>query len=131
MSSQLAPATIYDEPQAEDSALPVGELSRRLAAELAAAAEICRACEILAGDLAEHGAPLENLSKLQALDELTQRLSSLSGVLAKMGEAAEDDWSLALEPLLGGVGLADLVVRLRARDDHQAWDAQAGELDFF
>jgi hypothetical protein len=111
--------------------LPLGELSRRLAAELTAAAMICRDCEHIAGDLASGGAPLENLSRLQALDELSQRLHGLSDVLARIGQHASGEWSMAIEPLLAGLGLSDLVVRLRDADEHQGWKAEAGELDFF
>ncbi|MEJ2818413.1 MULTISPECIES: hypothetical protein [unclassified Caulobacter] len=111
--------------------LPVGELSRRLAAELMAAAAICRDCEHIAGDLATGGAALENLSRLQALDELSQRLHGLSDVLARIGQHASGEWSMAVEPLLEGLGLADLVGRLRDAQDHAGWTAEAGELDFF
>jgi hypothetical protein len=38
---------------------------------------------------------------------------------------------MAVEPLLEGLGLADLVVRLRDAENHKGWDAEAGELDFF
>lgn len=111
--------------------LPVGELSRRLAAELMAAAAICRDCEHIAGDLAGGGAALENLSRLQALDELSQRLHGLSDVLTRIGQHASGEWSMAVEPLLAGLGLADLVGRLRDDQDHAGWDSEAGELDFF
>jgi hypothetical protein len=111
--------------------LPVGELSRRLAAELMAAAAICRDCEHIAGDLAGGGAALENLSRLQALDELSQRLHGLSDVLTRIGQHASGEWSMAVEPLLEGLGLADLVVRLRDAEHPAGWDAKAGELDFF
>jgi len=110
--------------------LPVGELSRRLAAELMAAAAICRDCEHIAGDLATGGAALENLSRLQALDELSQRLHGLSDVLTRIGQHASGEWSMAVEPLLEGLGLADLVGRLRDQD-HAGSNAEAGELDFF
>ena len=111
--------------------LPLGELSRRLAAELTAAAMICRDCEHIAGDLASGGAALENLSRLQALDELGQRLHGLSDVLARIGQHASGEWSLAIEPLLEGLGLADLVDRLQGAEQHAGWKAEAGELDFF
>ena len=111
--------------------LPLGELSRRLAAELTAAAMICRDCEHIAGDLASGGAALENLSRLQALDELSQRLHGLSDVLARIGQHASGEWSLAIEPLLEGLGLADLVDRLQGAEQHAGWKAEAGELDFF
>ncbi|MBO9559077.1 MAG: chemotaxis protein CheU [Caulobacter sp.] len=111
--------------------LPVGELSRRLAAELMAAAAICRDCEHIAGDLATGGAALENLSRLQALDELSQRLHGLSDVLTRIGQHASGEWNMAVEPLLEGLGLADLVGRLRHDQGHAGWDAEAGELDFF
>ena len=111
--------------------LAVGEMSRRLAAELSAAAMICRDCEHIAGDLASGGAALENLSRLQALDELSQRLHGLSDVLTRIGEHASGEWSMAIEPLLEGLGLADLVVRLRHAEGHEGWTAEAGELDFF
>ena len=111
--------------------LPVGELSRRLAAELMAAAIICRDCEHIAGDLAGGGAALENLSRLQALDELSQRLHGLSDVLTRIGQHASGEWSMAVEPLLEGLGLGDLVGRLRDAQDHAGGKTEAGELDFF
>lgn len=115
-----------------ENQLPLGELSRRLAAELAAAAMLCRECEHVAGELANGGAGIENISRLQALDELTQRLHGLSDVLARIGQHASGEWSLAVEPLLDGLGLADLVVRLGSDNkDHAGWGAQAGELDVF
>ncbi len=111
--------------------LPVGELSRRLAAELMSAAAICRDCEHIAGDLAHGGAALESITRLQALDELSQRLHGLSDVLQRIGQHASGEWSMSIEPLLEGLGLADLVVRLRATQDQPTWDIEAGELDFF
>lgn len=110
---------------------PLGELSRRLAAELMSAAAVCRDCEHIAGDLANGGAALESISRLQALDELTQRLHGLSDVLQRIGQHASGEWSMSIEPLLEGLGLADLVVRLRASGEPTAWDVEAGELDFF
>lgn len=110
---------------------PVGELSRRLAAELMSAAAVCRDCETIAGDLAKGGAALESISRLQALDELSQRLHGLSDVLQRIGQHASGEWSMSIEPLLEGLGLADLVVRLRAAGEQTAWDVEAGELDFF
>lgn len=114
-----------------ENLLPVGELSRRLAAELMSAAAVCRDCEHIAGDLAKGGAALENISRLQALDELSQRLHGLSDVLARIGQHASGEWSMSIEPLLEGLGLADMVVRLRATGEQAAWDVEAGELDFF
>ncbi|MET3666786.1 chemotaxis protein CheU [Caulobacter sp. 1776] len=110
--------------------LPVGELSRRLAAELASAAALCQDCEHIAGDLAQGGAALANLTRLQALDELSQRLHGLSAVLQRISQHASGEWSMSIEPLLEGLGLADLVVRLRANET-AGWQAEAGELDFF
>lgn len=110
--------------------LAVGELSRRLAAELASAAAICRDCEHLAGDLATGGATLENLSRLQALDELSQRLHGLSEVLERIGQHASGEWSVSIAPVLNGLGLADMAKRLRAEEQAGA-RAEAGELDFF
>jgi len=114
-----------------ENLLPVGELSRRLAAELMSAAAVCRDCEHIAGDLANGGAALESISRLQALDELSQRLHGLSEVLQRIGQHASGEWSMSIEPLLDGLGLADLVVRLRATGEQAAWDVEAGELDFF
>lgn len=110
--------------------LAVGELSRRLAAELSSAAAICRDCEHLAGDLAHGGATIENLARLQALDELSQRLHGLSEVLERIGQHASGEWSMSIAPVLNGLGLADMAQRLRAeeRSDDRA---AAGELDFF
>lgn len=110
--------------------LPVGELSRRLAAELVSAAALCRDCEHLAGDLAQGGATLENLTRLQALDELSQRLHGLSEVLERIGQHASGEWNVSIEPLLSGLGLSDMVVRLRA-EERTGERADPGELDFF
>lgn len=110
--------------------LPVGELSRRLAAELASAAALCRDCEHLAGDLAKGGATLENLTRLQALDELSQRLHGLSEVLERIGQHASGEWNVSIDPLLSGLGLSDMIVRLRA-EERIGDRAEAGELDFF
>lgn len=110
--------------------LPVGELSRRLAAELASAAALCQDCEHIVGDLADGGATLRSLSRLQALDELSQRLHGLSAVLQRIGQHASGEWSMSIEPLLEGLGLADLVVRLRASQEADC-KPEAGELDFF
>lgn len=111
--------------------LPLGELSRRLAAELSAAAAICRECEVLAGDLANDGVAVASLTRLQALDELTQRLAGLSCVLERISEHANGEWSLQLEPLLKGLGLSDLVGRLRTAEAEPAWDRKAGEPDLW
>jgi hypothetical protein len=62
---------------------------------------------------------------------LSQRLHGLSEVLQRIGQHASGEWSMSIEPLLEGLGLADLVVRLRATGEPAAWDAEAGELDFF
>ena len=117
-------------PTAPTEHLPVGELSRRLAAELASAAAICRDCEHLAGDLAKGGATLENLTRLQALDELSQRLHGLSEVLERIGQHASGEWNVSIDPLLSGLGLSDMVVRLRAEEPADG-RADPGELDFF
>lgn len=110
--------------------LPVQELSRRLAAELASAAAICRDCEHLVGDLArEGGATVENLSRLQALDELSQRLHGLSEVLERVGLHASGEWAMSIAPVLNGLGLSDMAMRLRAEELGER--AEAGELDFF
>lgn len=110
--------------------LPVGELSRRLAAELASAAALCRDCEHVAGDLAKGGATLENLTRLQALDELTQRLHGLSEVLERIGQHASGEWNVSIEPLLRGLGLSDMVERLLA-EERVGERADPGELDVF
>ncbi|PTS88134.1 MULTISPECIES: chemotaxis protein CheU [unclassified Caulobacter] len=128
MTAQPQANALTDLPE---NLLPVGELSRRLAAELMSAAAVCRDCEHIAGDLANGGAALESITRLQALDELSQRLHGLSDVLQRIGQHASGEWSLSIEPLLEGLGLADLVVRLRAAEDGADWDVEAGELDFF
>jgi len=110
--------------------LPVGELSRRLAVELSSAAALCRDCEHLAGDLAKGGATLENLTRLQSLDELSQRLHGLSEVLERIGQHASGEWNVSIEPLLSGLGLSDMVVRLRA-EERVGERVDPGELDFF
>jgi hypothetical protein len=121
-SSPIAPS---------EEQLAVGELSRRLAAELASAAAICRDCEHLVGDLAkEGGATVESLSRLQALDELSQRLHGLSEVLERIGFHASGEWSMSITPVLNGLGLADMAKRLRAEEE-AGNRAEAGELDFF
>jgi hypothetical protein len=110
--------------------LAIGELSRRLAVELASAAAICRDCEHLAGDLAHGGATIENLARLQALDELSQRLHGLSEVLERIGHHASGEWSMSITPVLNGLGLSDMAQRLRAEEQTEERQI-AGELDFF
>ena len=61
----------------------------------------------------------------------TSRLHGLSDVLARISQHASGEWSLSVDPLLEGLGLADLVVRLRSDQEHSGWGAEAGELDFF
>lgn len=91
----------------------VGELARRIAAELTDAADICRRAEDLAATLAaEGGAALDKLSPLQSLDELTQRLTSLSTVLDAVADQAPDLWTLDLRALIAEVRLTALADRL-------------------
>ncbi|KQV62622.1 MULTISPECIES: hypothetical protein [unclassified Caulobacter] len=127
MNASPQPSTPIARPEEH---LLVGELSRRLAAELASAAALCQDCEHIVGDLAQGGAALANLTRLQALDELSQRLHGLSAVLQRISQHASGEWSMSIEPLLEGLGLADLVVRLRA-EEATGVKAEAGELDFF
>jgi len=127
MNASPQPSTPIAPPEEH---LLVGELSRRLAAELASAAALCQDCEHIVGDLAQGGAALANLTRLQALDELSQRLHGLSAVLQRISQHASGEWSMSIEPLLEGLGLADLVVRLRA-EETPGVKAEAGELDFF
>lgn len=104
-------------------------LSRRIAAELAEGAQLCRQAEALAAGLAaEGGAPLERLSSLQALDELSQRLSSLATVLEGVADQATTSWTLDLEPLLAQVQLGQLAIRLGGS---AASPADAGEAEIF
>jgi hypothetical protein len=104
-------------------------LSRRIASELNAAALVCRSIEDLAASLAaEGGTPLERLSPLQSLDELTQRLSNLATVLDTVADRSPAEWSLELAPLLEGVRLGDLAQRLSGAP---ASGAVSGEADIF
>ncbi|MET0336838.1 MAG: chemotaxis protein CheU [Caulobacter sp.] len=129
MSSSTRPLPLLTPEDAGN--LPLGELSRRLAAELSAAAAICRECEVLAGDLAKDGMTAASMTRLQALDELTQRLAGLSCVLERISEHANGEWSLQLEPLLKGLGLSDLIGRLSTAEAEPEWDRQAGEPDIW
>lgn len=112
-----------------DGETSLAVLSRRMAAELNAAALVCRSAEELAASLAaEGGAPLERLSPLQSLDELTQRLNSLAAVLDAVADRSPAEWSLELAPLLEGVRLGDLARRLSGAP---ATDCASGEADIF
>lgn len=105
-------------------------LSHRIAAELDTAADVCRRVEDLAAALAaETGASLADLSSLQALDELTQRLSNLAGVLSGIGDQADPAWTIEMAPLMAKVRLGDLAQRLSG--EAKSHDADAGEADFF
>jgi hypothetical protein len=95
MTASPLPSTPIAPPEEH---LLVGELSRRLAAELASAAALCQDCEHIVGDLAQGGAALANLTRLQALDELSQRLHGLSAVLQRISQHASGEWSMSIEP---------------------------------
>lgn len=104
-------------------------LARRLAAEMIAASQVCRRAEDLAAGLAaEGGAALDQLSPLQSLDELTQRLSNLAVVLDGVADQAEADWTLDIAPLLAQVRLGDLAQRLAGAP---AAKPVTGEADIF
>ena len=121
-----APAHAAPDRKGETS---IAVLSRRIAAELTAAALICqRAEDLVAGLAADSGAPLEKLSPLQSLDELTQRLGNLAAVLDAVADRAHADWTLDLAPLLVGVRLGDLARRLAGAP---AAGGVSGEADIF
>jgi hypothetical protein len=106
------------------------EFAARLAAELDAAAETCRQAQGLAARLAtDGGTALDQLQPLQALDELTQRLASLSLVLLRLANQAGDH-RVASGPLLEEIGLSDLARRLRAEQVEGA-GVEAGDADLF
>jgi hypothetical protein len=112
-----------------DPEVSLSVLSRRIAAELTAAALVCRHAEDLAAGLAaEGGATLDLLSPLQSLDELTQRLHNLAAVLEAVADRSPPDWTLAVAPLLAKVRLGDLARRLA---DDPAVAAVSGEADIF
>jgi hypothetical protein len=112
-----------------DAAIGLAALLRRVAAELQDAAQVCRRAEDLAASLAaEGGAALERLSPLQSLDELTQRLASLSAVLDEAAGQTPPDWSLASAPLMERVRLGQLASRLNGEP---AAAAAPGEAEFF
>ena len=121
-----APAHAAPDRKGETS---IAVLSRRIAAELTAAALICqRAEDLVAGLAADGGAPLEKLSPLQSLDELTQRLGNLAAVLDAVADQAQADWTVELAPLLDRVRLGDLARRLAGAP---AADGVSGEADIF
>ncbi len=112
-----------------DQQVSLAELSRRIAAELAASALVCRKTEDLAVALAaEREAPMRQLAPLQALDELTQRLTNLADVLEAIADRAPTDWSMEVAPLLQKVRLGDLARRLSGLP---AIPAAPGEAEFF
>ncbi len=51
-------------------------------------------------------------------------------MLERIGQHASGEWNVSIEPLLRGLGLSDMVVRLRA-EERQGERADPGELDFF
>jgi hypothetical protein len=112
------------------SDIGLDELATRLAAELDAAAETCREAQGLAARLAANGGTaLEELQPLQALDELTQRLASLSLVMLRLANQAGGH-RVAPGPLLDEIGLSDLARRLRAESVDRN-GVKAGDADLF
>jgi hypothetical protein len=112
-----------------DQEASLSALSRRIAAELTAAALVCRQVEHIVSDLAAEAAtPLERLAPLQALDELTQRLGNLAAVLDAVADRSQADWRLEMAPLLAQVRLGDLARRLAGAP---AVAPAPGEADIF
>ncbi len=123
MTGSAAPAPVFD----REVCLEV--LSRRIGAELRAAALVCQRAEDLAAGLAaEGGAALDRLAPLQSLDELTQRLGNLAAVLEAVADRSQADWTLEVAPLLEKVRLGDLARRLAGAP---AAAAVSGEADIF
>lgn len=106
MSSQVISIGVAHAPQST----PVGELAARLADELAEAVAIAEDCQDALSHALGHDVRRDLAERLQRLDELTQRLADLAGVLARvsaghgLGDAPRD--------VFDGLKLSDLRVRL-------------------
>jgi hypothetical protein len=90
----------------------MAQVLQAVALEMAAAAQEAERLQALTGALMRGGADAAAVEDAQALDALTQRLSALAGLLARLGQDAPEDWRLDIAPALAGVTLSDLAARI-------------------
>ena len=100
------------DPAPHTGAVDVAELSRRMAEELYAAANIADDCQMAVESILDRGLNKEEIVRLQALDALTQTLVEIAGVLDRL--AGTSSLGGASSPdLLDPINLSDLRRRLR------------------
>jgi hypothetical protein len=90
----------------------MAQVLQALALELADAAREAERLQALAGALMRDGASAAAIEDAQALDALTQRLSALAGLLARLGQNAPEDWRLDIAPALAALTLSDMATRI-------------------
>lgn len=98
------------EADAAPGAVPVGELAARLADELAQAVAIAEDCQEALGEALGRDVRRDLAERLQRLDELTQRLADVAGLLARLSVGAE--LGEAPADVFDGLKLSDLRTRL-------------------
>jgi methionine synthase I (cobalamin-dependent) len=90
----------------------MAQVLQAMAREMAALAQEAERLQALTGALVGGGADAALIEDAQALDALTQRLSALAGLLARIGQDAPAGWRLDIAPALAGVTLSDLAARI-------------------
>ncbi|MDR3511496.1 MAG: hypothetical protein P4L73_07680 [Caulobacteraceae bacterium] len=107
-------------------AVAVGDLAARLADELAEAVAIAEDCQDALGEALGHDVRRDLAERLQRLDELTQRLADVAGLLARL--SAGDDLGEASAQVFDGLKLSDLRARLSGG---RISSAPSGEAEFW
>lgn len=106
MGSRVISIEVEDAPEA----VPVGDLSARLADELAEVAAIAEDCQDALGEALGHDVRRDLAERLQRLDELTQRLADVAGLMARLSLGS--DLGAAPAEVFDGLKLSDLRARL-------------------
>ncbi len=110
MNGQVIPI----DPHRVTEDVSTGELVGRLADELTAAAVIAEDCQEALGEALDEvfgdGMRRDLAERLQRLDELTQRIADLAGLVERLAEGGE--FGATPEGLLDGLKLSDLKARL-------------------
>jgi hypothetical protein len=90
----------------------IAQVLETMAREMAALAREAERLQALTGALIGDGADAALIEDAQALDALTQRLSAMAGLLARIGGDAPAGWRLDIAPALAGVTLSDMAARI-------------------
>jgi hypothetical protein len=88
------------------------EVLDAVAREMAALAREAERLQALTGALMRNGADAAAIEDAQALDSLTQTLSGLAALLARLGQDAPEGWRLDIAPALAALTLSDMAARI-------------------